>query len=179
MSKTFSEKQKTGLLKKYHTLVGRCGIDKETQQMMLVQNYGVTSSRDLTAAQLLELCDLLDRELNPELEETWRAASLLDKARKRVLGAIGGWLKANNLQSDINIIKKIACRAAKATSFNAIGKERLNSLYAAFNNRKKDLASVGELQIQALEIQMQAASDAEDYELAAKLRDKINSLTIK
>jgi hypothetical protein len=87
---TFEEKQIKGLIKKFHTLLGRTGGGTEAKEAIL-SAYGVASSRDLSAAQLIEICNSLDRLLNPQLAE-------LDKHRKRLMASIGAWLRAMNVQ---------------------------------------------------------------------------------
>lgn len=144
MATTLIDKQKTGLLKKFHTLCGRLGMDNEQKHQMLWDSYGVMSSKDLNAFQLLELCDSLDKKVNPEMAE-------MDKRRKRLMAAIGGWLKAMHMHSDSSRIKAIACRAAKQDDFNAIPTDRLRSLYYAFSKAEKDLSNVSELTAEMLE----------------------------
>lgn len=126
------------LLKRLHTLLGRLGFDKESKQHLLISNYGVTSSIDLNSKQLAELCDNLECQLNPQKKE-------LDKYRKRLIAAIGGWLVKLGKENEIKTIKAIACRAAETKSFNEIPLERLRSLYNAFANKQKDLQFVDKL----------------------------------
>lgn len=125
------------LIKKFHTLLSRYGIDNETKLDILKQ-YHVTSSVYLTCAQLIAVCGLLERMHDPKLSE-------LDRMRKRLMGAIGGWLRAMNRQESAELIKGIACRAAQRKSFCDIPAEQLRSLYAAFRKKQKDLQTVEEL----------------------------------
>ncbi|WP_320053947.1 phage protein GemA/Gp16 family protein [uncultured Acetobacteroides sp.] len=133
------------LIKRLHTLFGRLGFDKESKREMLFENYGVTSSTDLTSKQLAELCDKLECELNPQKRE-------LDKYRKRVIAAIGGWLTAMGRENDIKLIKSIACRAAETKAFNDIPLERLRSIYNAFIKKQKDLKFVDNLTKAEIEV---------------------------
>lgn len=134
---TTVDKQKRSLVKRFHTLLGKCGIGNEEKAMMLAQ-YGVESSRELNVQELLEICTTLDRLANPQLAEN-------DKWRKRVIAAIGGWLKAMSKDGGIDMIKGIACRAAGVANFNRIPTERLRSLYYAFQKKQKDLAFAEQL----------------------------------
>jgi hypothetical protein len=134
---TFEEKQINTLIKKFHTLLGRIGGGDNAKEAIL-HSYGVASSRDLSAEQLIQACNALDQTLNPKLAE-------LDKHRKRLMASIGGWLCAMGISSDGAKIKAIACRAAKRDNFNDIPMEQLRSLYAAFNKKQTDLKNVGEL----------------------------------
>jgi len=145
--KTFAEKQHTGLVKKFHTLLGHYGIDNETKMSILSQ-YNVTSSVYLGIPELVEVCGLIENANNPKLKE-------FDVWRKRLMGAIGGWLRAMNRVDNAQIIKGIACRAAKRDDFNDIPVEQLRSLYSAFKKKQKDLLTVevftmGELNKQIL-----------------------------
>lgn len=133
--KTVHEKY---LLKRLHTLLGRLGVDDESRCDLLMFKYGVKSSADLNTKQLVELCDMLEADLNPQKRE-------LDKNRKRVIAAIGGWLQKLGRENNLPHIKAIACRAAGVRSFNEISLERLRSLYSAFTNKQRDMEFVSTL----------------------------------
>lgn len=136
--KTLLDKEHSRLVKKFHTLLGKARIDNEGKSEILAA-YGVTSSKDLDIYQLLEICEKIDELANP-------AAHDLDKARKRLMAAIGGWLKAMHLNEyGANHIKAIACRAAQRETFNQIPLEQLRSLYSAFNKKQRDLKEVTEI----------------------------------
>jgi hypothetical protein len=132
MRQTIMDKEKIRYLKRFHTLLGKTGGDTAAKKEAILSGFGVDSSRDLNAHELLEACAALELELNPQLAE-------MDKWRKRVIASIGGWLKAMQKNSNIELIKAIACQAAGVGSFNNIPLERLRSLYYAFNNKQKDL----------------------------------------
>jgi len=141
-TQTFKDKQKTSLIKKFHTLLGQLKIDNETKEVIL-ESYGVESSRDLSASQLIDLCDSLDRQARPELGE-------LDRLRKRLMAAIGGWLKSIDREHDAELIKAIACRASGYEKFNQIPKNRLVSLYHGFVKMRKDMDNVEKLTMEML-----------------------------
>jgi len=141
---TLIEKQQKRLLRRFHTLCSRLGMDDETKRVMLYA-YGVDSSRDLSSRDLTDLCTKLEQTLNPQLID-------LDVWRKRLIASIGGWLSAMSRPENIKIIKAIACRAAQADTFNNIPLERLRSLYSAFNKKKKDLAMVEKLTVDEVDL---------------------------
>ncbi|WP_290455674.1 hypothetical protein, partial [Paramuribaculum intestinale] len=119
---TVTAQQQKWLLKKFHTLCARLNMDAD-MKLALISGYGVESSKDLTNAELLELCDHLNEILNPEDAKT-------DKMRKRVIAAIGGWLRMIGKGDEgINYIKGVACQAAKTDNFNKISLERLTTIY--------------------------------------------------
>jgi hypothetical protein len=132
---TTTEKVQKALLRKFHTLCGKLGMSEEEKRAM-VWSCAVESSRDLTAHDLMDLCDKLEKTLNPSFAE-------MDKWRKRLMASIGGWLKAMGRRGDdIKVIKAIACRASGKDNFNDIPLERLRSLYNAFRNKMQDMEAV-------------------------------------
>ena len=86
--KTIVEKQQKFLLKKFHVLCGQLGLDREFKKD-IIQPYGVESSRDLSAKELMDICTKLEQTLNPQLID-------LDTWRKRLIASIGGWLRVIN-----------------------------------------------------------------------------------
>lgn len=133
------EKQRRILLKKFHVLLGASGGDVKLKKEAILSSYGLSSSRELNAHELLEICTALELEVNPALAES-------DRLRKRLIAAIGGWLNMLGQNGrDIVLIKAIACRAAEAASFNRIGNDRLRSLYYAFKKKQKDIEFADDL----------------------------------
>lgn len=128
---TIADKQRNLLLKKFHTLLGVAGIDQENKEVILAQ-YGVESSRDLSIAQLTEVCSLVEGMVHPEINET-------NQWRRRVIATIGSWLRKLGKDNNIDHIKAIACRATGTSKFNDITTDRLRSLYYAFGKKVKDL----------------------------------------
>lgn len=125
------------MLRKFHTICTKMELDEASKRAM-IESYGATSSRDLDAHQLLDLCNKLEGIQQPKLVE-------MDKYRKRLIAAIFAWRKAMGDPSSMNEVKAIACRAAQANHFNAIPLERLRSLYNAFTNKSKDMDFVEQL----------------------------------
>ena len=136
-TKTFIERHETSLIRKFHALLGKAGVSNE-DKLVLLSSYGVESSKDLNVYELTELCSKLDAMSNPQVAD-------LNLWRKRLMACIGGYLRAMNKPQNAEIIKGIACRAAKIERFNNIPLERLKSLYNAFLDHKKDLESVTKL----------------------------------
>lgn len=128
---TLMEKQQKILLKKFHTLLGKAGIDEDGKLAML-SAYGVTTSKDLSAHELLDLCNKIELMIDKraQQEDVWR---------KRVIAAIFGWRRAMSDTATMDEVKAIACRAAETKNFNDIPLERLRSIYYAFTKKQKDL----------------------------------------
>lgn len=68
----------------------------------------------------------------------------LDAPRKKLIAAIYSHLETKGYKSDIEYVKRVACKGAKVSRFNDIPLNSLKDLYNRFRN--KDLqASVDEL----------------------------------
>lgn len=124
-------------LKQFHTLCTKLGVSAYEKSAML-EAYGVESSRDLDTHDLVDLCGRLSVQAYHQQTE-------LDKLRKRVMAAIGVWLRSEERKDSADIIKAIACRATGHEEFNKIPKERLRNLIALFNNKIKDREAVDAL----------------------------------
>ncbi len=134
---TITQQNQKWLLKKYHSLCYRLNMTAD-DKLALLSAYGVESSVDLTNGQLTEICDRLNDILNPEDAKR-------DKMRKRVIAAIGGWLRLIGKEEGVAYIKSVACRAAKTENFNHISLERLTTIYNMFLKRQKDAKAVNEV----------------------------------
>lgn len=132
---SITQQNQKWLLKKFHSLCFRLGMSAD-EKLALLSGYGVESSKDLTNAELLELCDKLNEIANPE-------DAKLDKMRKRVIAAIGGWLRMIGKEKEgIGYIKGVACQAAKVDNFNKISLERLTTIYNMFLRKQRDAKNI-------------------------------------
>lgn len=132
---TISKQNQKWLLKKYHSLCFRLNMTAD-DKLALLAGYGVESSVDLTNEELTEICDRLNGILNPEDAKR-------DRMRKRVIAAIGGWLRMIGKENEgVAYIKSVACRAAKVENFNHISLDRLTTIYNMFLKRQKDAKAV-------------------------------------
>lgn len=140
---TLMDKQQKFLVKKFHILLGKAGVDESGKREILA-SYGVESTRELDARDLLDVCHRLELMTSERArqEDVWR---------KRLMAAIGGYLRAMCQEQNAPRIKAIACRAAGIDDFNRIPLERLRSLYHAFANKTKDLAFVDKLTAEELD----------------------------
>jgi hypothetical protein len=139
---TFIEKEQKRLIKRFHALLGKSGLGNAGKDAIL-SGYGVESTRDLTVAQLLEICNAIHARLHGNTAE-------LDAWRKRLMASIGGWLRMTGDPGGAARIISIACRAAKRDNFNDIPLEQLRSLYAAFCNKQRDSRAVDEVMVNEL-----------------------------
>ena len=124
-----------GLVKKYHTLCTLLGISAD-EKKTIAASYGVESSRDIDTHDLVDICGKLSAQLNQ------RQGNDTDKLRKRVMAAIGSWLRFTGRTSNASIIKGIACRSTGYSDFNKIPRERLRNLIGLFNNKQTDARQV-------------------------------------
>lgn len=124
--------ERSKLIKRYHTLLTVRKVDNLTKESLLAA-YGVESSTGLTEAQLEELCDYI--QMNVNLTEE---ALEMDRWRKSVIRAIGRSLNAEGYMGyGVEYIKAVAVRAAEAESFNKITKQQLVNLYHAFRRKRE------------------------------------------
>lgn len=137
---TTLETTKKKLLKRFHTVLHVAGIDGDGKAVILAQ-YGVQSSTELSVYDLMEIVNNIETRTNVNYQ-------MQNKWRKRVLAVISNWLKigGNNRARDIDYVKSIATRAARAEEFNKIPTDRLKSLYNAFRQRIKDYESAIEIE---------------------------------
>jgi hypothetical protein len=141
----FSEKVQKNLVKKFHTLLGKAGINNDGK-MSILAAYGVTTSKNLGIAELSEICDKIQAMMNSEIAE-------MDKWRKRTMAAIGGYLDVSGQKSSAELIKAIACRASGYETFNSIPKQRLNDVYNAFKNKQATFKNVEKLTAEDIPMQ--------------------------
>ena len=127
------------ILNKFHALCSVLGLT-DAEKRAIVESFGVESSRDMDTHDLINVCGKLSAQTNGKT-----GAGEMDKLRKRVMAAIGSYLKTTGKGSNAAVIKGIACRATGYADFNKIPRERLRNLVAAFNNKVKDAQAVDDI----------------------------------
>jgi len=129
---------KTKLIKKFHALLGKAGINEDGKRAILAA-CGVRSTVDLSENVLIEICEKLDKSQDASSKE-------MNKIRKQLMAAIFAYLKAfGTPTTSFDYVKGIACQAGGFDDFNFIPKDRLRSLVHSFNNQTKDLTNVAEM----------------------------------
>lgn len=104
--------------------------DEDRAQLICGWTKGrTTSARELTPSEMDAIVKNFQK-IDKESEDVWR---------KRLLASIYGFLKKMNKTANEDLVKGIACRAAKTNDFNKIPKQRLVSLYNTFTQMQKDL----------------------------------------
>lgn len=143
MTKTIEKAQ---LIKRYHTLAGKLKMSDEDKKALLL-GFGVSSSKDLSSDELLELCRLLNGQLGNKLDQ-WR---------KRVMAAIYGYLQLTGRAANPEYVKAIATRSAgEYASFNKIPLSRLQTVYYFFLDKQNTLKHTGRLVSEDMDVmQMQ------------------------
>jgi hypothetical protein len=151
MATTFMETQQKQLLKKFHTLLGKAGVGQDGKEAIL-ESYGVESSRELSAKELLDICHKLSLDADKALAE-------LEQWRNRVIAAISayhGEMGVTGFEKEyrqcLPAEKAWRIRYVKGTAEQAIGKDfekipldRLRSLYYGFSKKAKDTRVVNEI----------------------------------
>jgi len=119
------------------------GIDDELRAELAYQfsTGRTTHVGSLTVAEAAEMIGKL--KANQSSTDT-----TMDVWRKRLMAAVGAYLRAFNYTENPAAIKAIACRAAgmpNADCFNHIPADRLRSLYNAFCQRNRDMEEVKQM----------------------------------
>lgn len=121
-----------------YAIAARLGWDNDRLHDTVYDNYHVEHISQLTAEQAAELIGRLKQNQNS-------TDTSMDVWRKRLMAAVGAYLRAFNYTESPAAIKAIACRAAgmpNADCFNQIPLDRLRGLYNAFRNAARDRHSV-------------------------------------
>lgn len=133
-----NQELKKALIKKYHALCSHLRLDDIAREGIL-SKYGAESSRELTTAQLMEVCNALNAKCLGHDNET-------DSLRKKVIGTIIGYLEKNkegfslwDSRTKVEYAKGTALRASgMQKSFNRIPADTLRSIWSQFNNMQKN-----------------------------------------
>jgi len=149
---TFMETQQKQLLKKFHTLLNKCGIGQDGKEAILA-SYGVESSRDLTAKELLDICDKLSMRANKALAE-------MNKWRNRVIAAISAYhmemgeemfqkkyeeCTETEKEQRRKYARGTAKKASKGKDFYDLTVKELQGLYGTFTKNAKFARNVNEM----------------------------------
>lgn len=124
------DKVQRDLIRKYHAVAHEAGLG-EAEKRAILDSYGVTSSRDLSQHQLIDVIASISSRMDEHR----------DKLRKRLIASIGRYLRTIGYNENIITIKSVAEQAA-GCPFNKIPPERLGSLIFAFNHKVKDIEMV-------------------------------------
>lgn len=134
---TPKDKRKNGLIKKYHALVRDAKITDE-DKLVLLGNWKVTSSKDLNVDQLIQICEFLEKMVDPEKAE-------LEKWRDWVRTCVKSYGKVMGANYSDEYAEGIVCAATKIDNFNDISKKRLQGIYNQFKKSKNDAMLTKEL----------------------------------
>lgn len=119
------------LIRKYHAVAASAGLS-DADRAALLEGYGVSSSRDLTQHELIDLIATITARMDSER----------DRLRKQLMASIGRYLRTAGYPESLEMIKAVAVRASGCESFNKIPPERLRSLAYAFTHKMSDLTRV-------------------------------------
>jgi hypothetical protein len=125
------EKTRKSMMRKFYATCTEMGVDESSRRAM-IESCGVTSSRDLTAIQLIELIDGMKKAT--KLKENKK-----NQARRRLMASIYEYGKAIGTPFNEAQVKAIMCRGGEVDHVNDIPLDKLAALYNSFINRKKAL----------------------------------------
>lgn len=143
-------------------LAGQLGLDKEAMADVVLEfTEGRTChTSELTFLECRELTEFLQGTLighgrrDSRAERTDRKRDgdpdrvKLDRQRKGVIRAIYRWLELRGVtNASMDYVKAIACRAAKADSFNRISPEALTRVYAEFCHKQESLSAMQNVEL--------------------------------
>jgi hypothetical protein len=123
MMQTEEKNRKAELIKQFHTVCRMNGLKPHEVQKVL-NLYSVDSSKSLSERQLEDAIKFVDKS---------------DMWRKRVMAAIGAYLRSMHKTESLPLIKGIAERACGYQDFNKIPVARLRDVYYEFVH-KNDVA---------------------------------------
>ncbi len=137
-------------------LAGQLGLDKEAMADVVLEfTEGRTChTSELSYLECRELTEFLQGTLVGHGRRDSRAERIdrkpdgdpdrvtLDRRRKGVIRAIYRWLELRGVtNASMDYVKAIACRAAKADSFNRISPDALARVYAEFCHKQEAVQS--------------------------------------
>lgn len=131
------EKTRKTMLRKFHAVCTQMGIE-ESDKRAMIMSCGVTSSRELTAIQLIELIDALQDNAKEEEDKA-------NQYRRRVMAVIYEYGKAMGTPFNQAQVKAIMCRGGEVDHINDIPLDKLRALYNSFINKKKALNFVDQV----------------------------------
>ena len=141
-------------------LAGQLGLDKEAMADVVLEfTEGRTChTSELTFLECRELTEFLQGTLIGHDRRDSRAERTdqkrdgdpdrvkLDRQRKGVIRAIYRWLELRGVtNASMDYVKAIACRAAKADSFNRISPDALTRVYAEFCRKQEAVEAKAEV----------------------------------
>jgi|GEM_PF-3631212 len=134
---TPTDKRKNALIKRYHGLLRDAKINDE-QKLALLENWKVSSSKELTVNQLEDVCKLLQHLINPTEAE-------LEKWREWTRTCIKSYGRSLGANYTNEYAEGIICAAAKIDNFKDISKKRLQGIYNQFKKSKLDAVTTKQL----------------------------------
>lgn len=128
------------LLQKFYVVCNQQGISDENRKD-IVAGYGYSSSREMKPRDLIDAINKLEGKNNSEAD-IWR---------KRVIAAIGAWLRSVGKEEHLDYIKSLSCRASGYEYFNKIPVSRLRDIYNEFKRKGKVVTETDELMFEVIE----------------------------
>lgn len=136
---------KKALITLYHVLLSRAGMSADDGHQMLMDNYGVEHSNELTIPQLQQICGMLKKGLgDPKPEPS--AKNKLQRTVKASCGnllALQGKIPPKNWgPKDWDVIMGTIHNASGKKEFQSLTTQELRALSFEFNKQRKALEAL-------------------------------------
>lgn len=135
------EQQRTGVQnRKLYWLFNRLGFDSDAIAECV---YSWTDGRtrhtsEMTYMECQEGIRIMETSMR-RARQNRAEESGLDRARKKCLRSIFAYAELRGMKVDMDYVKGWACRAAGEQHFNSIPLRRLNSIYAEFCHKQREV----------------------------------------
>lgn len=130
--------------RKLYWLFSRLGFDMDAISECV---YSWTDGRtrhtsEMTFQECQDGIRILETSMRRARQNREAGGSELDRARKKCLRSIFADAELRGMKVNIDYVKAWACRAAGADRFNEISLKRLNSIYAEFCHKQRELKEI-------------------------------------
>jgi len=127
--------------RKLYWLFSRLGFDSDAIAECV---YSWTDGRtrhtsEMTYMECQEGIRIMETSMRSARQNRAQGGSELDRARKKCLRSIFAYAELRGMEVDMDYVKGWACRAAGADRFNDISLKRLNSIYAEFCHKQREV----------------------------------------
>ncbi len=127
---------RTRTYRKYYALLQQMPGNVPVQELKETWVSDFTDGRTTSAQEMKDMeFVLMIGAMEQHINDNNPKQVKLDQHRKRVIAAIGAWLRSRNKKENIIIIKAIACRAARVDDFNEIPVGKLRAIYEEWKNK--------------------------------------------
>ena len=144
MTPIIEQKRTPAQNRKLYWLFNRLGFDLDAISECV---YSWTDGRtrhtsEMTYMECQEGIRIMETAMRSARQNRDAGGSELDRARKKCLRSIFAYAELRGMKVDMDYVKAWACRAAGEQHFNDIPLRRLNSIYAEFCHKQRELKEI-------------------------------------